>query len=164
MHPVYPQPPVPQKTLHNHFFQFLLGINSRPNRDRRKFFFFFFFFWGGGGGAGEGGEDEQGVLWPMWKWWITILSGCLQLTFWFKFAQHDINKLQMPKTAKKKHVKKKTRPKIKRSQKYQPLCQQANNCVLKKNHYISHVKCESFLLHMTKMMRSFDSKAMHAQD
>ena len=70
----------------------------------------------------------------------------------------------MAKTAKKKHVKKKTRPKIKRSHKYQPLCQQANNCVLKKNHYISHVKCESFLLHMTKMMRSFDSKAMHAQD
>ena len=50
----------------------------------------------------------------------------------------------MLNTAKKKHVKKKTRPKIKRSQKYQPLCQQANNCVLKKNHYISHVKCDSF--------------------
>ena len=36
------------------------------------------------------------------------------------------------------------RPKIKRSHKYQLLCQQANNCVLKKNRYISHVKCESF--------------------
>ena len=71
----------------------------------------------------------------------------------------------MPKTAKKKHVKKKTRPKIKRSHKYQPLCQQANNCVLKKIHYISHVKFETFVLHnMTMMMRSFDSKAMHAQD
>ena len=55
----------------------------------------------------------------------------------------------MPKTAKKKHVKKKTRPKIKRSHKYQPLCQRANSCVLKTNHYINHVKCESFLLHMT---------------
>ena len=71
----------------------------------------------------------------------------------------------MPKTAKKKkHVKKKTRPEIKRSHKYQLLCQQANNCVLKKNHYISHVKCDSFLLRMTMMMRGFDSKAMHAQD
>ena len=71
----------------------------------------------------------------------------------------------MAKTAKKKHVKKKTRPQIKRSHKYQLLCQQANKSVLKKIHYISHVKCESFLLHnMTMMMRSFDSKAMHAQD
>ena len=70
----------------------------------------------------------------------------------------------MPETAKKKDVKKKTQPKIKRSQKYQLLCQQANNYVLKTIHYISHVKCESFLLHMTMMMRSFDSKAMHAQD
>ena len=70
----------------------------------------------------------------------------------------------MPKTAKKKHVQKKTRPKIKRSHKYQLLWQQANNCVLNKNHYISHVKCDSFLLHMTMMMRGFDSKAMLAQD
>ena len=89
---------------------------------------------------------------------------CYVMLCYLKFAQHDINKLKMAKTAKKKHVKKKTRPKIKRSHKYQLLCQQANNCVLKKNHYISHVKCESFLLHMTMMMRSFDSKAMHAQD
>ena len=71
----------------------------------------------------------------------------------------------MAKTAKKKHVKKKTRPQIKPSHKYQLLCQQANNSVLKKIHYINQVKCESFLLHnMTMMMRSFDSKAMHAQD
>ena len=42
---------------------------------------------------------------------------------------------------------------------------QANHCVLKKNQYISHVKCESFSLHnMTMMMRRFESKAMHAQD
>ena len=33
----------------------------------------------------------------------------------------------------------------------------AKNCVLKKNHYISHVKCDSFLLYMTVMMRSFDN-------
>lgn len=37
---------------------------------------------------------------------------------YLKFAHHDINKLKMAKTAKKKHVKKKTRPKIKRSHKY----------------------------------------------
>ena len=110
------------------------------------------FIFGEGGGGGGG---EQGVLWPMWKWWITILSGCLQLTFWFKHdAQHDINKLKMPKIAKKKHVKKKTRPKIKRNYKYQLLCQQANNCVFKKNQYISHVKCESFLLHKMTMIKS----------
>ena len=71
----------------------------------------------------------------------------------------------MAKTANKKHVKKKTRPQIKRSHKYQLLRQQANNSVLKKIHYISHVKFETFVLHnMTMMMRSFDSKAMHAQD
>ena len=63
----------------------------------------------------------------------------------------------MAKTAKKKRVKKKTRPKIKRSHKYRLLRQQAKNCVLKKNPYISHVKCESFLLHMTMMMQSFDN-------
>ena len=71
----------------------------------------------------------------------------------------------MLKTAKKKHVKEKPRPKIKRSHKYQLLCQQANNYVLKKKEYISHVKCQSFLLdNMTMMMRRFDSKAMHVQD
>ena len=69
----------------------------------------------------------------------------------------------MPETAKKKHVKKKTQPKIKRSQKYQLLCRMPI-IVLKTIHYISHVKCDSFLLHMTMMMRSVDSKAMHAQD
>ena len=84
--------------------------------------------------------------------------------FDFKFAEHDIIKLKMPKTAKQRHVKKKTRPRIKRSNKYQLLYQQANNCVLKKNHYISHAKCERFLPHMTIMMQSFDSKVMHAQD
>ena len=142
MHPAYPPPLAPpqKKTLHNHCVQFLLGINSRPKRDRRQWLCNFFCRGVGGWGGGE-----QGVLWPMWKWWITILSWCLQLTFWFKHdAQHDINKLTMPKIAKKKHVKKKTRPKIKRNQKYQLLCQQANNCVFKKNQYISHVKCESF--------------------
>ena len=163
MHPVYlpPPPHPPKKTLHNFCVQFLLGINSRPKRDRRQWLCNFFCRGGGGWGGGE-----QGVLWPMWKWWITILSWCLQLTFWFKHdAQHDINKLKMPKIAKKKHVKKKTRPKIKRNHKYQLLCQQANNCVFKKNQYISHVKCESFLLHkMIMMIRRFDSKAMHAQD
>ena len=90
---------------------------------------------------------------------------CYVMLCYLKFAQHDINKLKMAKTAKKKHVKKKTRPQIKRSHKYQLLRQQANNSVLKKIHYISHVKFETFVLHnMTMMMRSFDSKAMHAQD
>ena len=43
--------------------------------------------------------------------------------------------------------------------------QQAKNCVLKKNQYMSHVKCESLLLHnMTMMMRRFDRKAMHEHD
>ena len=70
----------------------------------------------------------------------------------------------MPKKAKQKRVKKDTWPRIKRSHKYQLLRQQAHYCVFKKNPCISHVKCESFLLHMTMMMRSFDRKAMHAQD
>ena len=141
MHPVYlPPPPTPLKKLCITFvsnFSWALTVVPREIDDNGYAIFFV-----GGGGWGGG---EQGVLWPMWKWWITILSWCLQLTFWFKHdAQHDINKLTMPKIAKKKHVKKKTRPKIKRNHKYQLLCQQANNCVFKKNQYISHVKCESF--------------------
>ena len=157
MHPVYPHslPPRPPNFAWPFFFQFLLGIFPREIDDNG---YEFSFWWGRG-------EGEQGVLWPLWKWWITILSGCLLLTFWFKVCITRYQQIKDAKTAKKKHVTKKTRPdQIKRSHKYQLLCRQANNCVLKKNHYISHVKYESFLLHMTMMMRSFDSKAMHAQD
>ena len=58
----------------------------------------------------------------------------------------------MPKTAEQKHFTKETWPRIKRSHKYQLLRQQAHYCVFKKNPYISHLKCESFLLHITMMI------------
>ena len=45
----------------------------------------------------------------------------------------------MLKTAKKKHVKEKTRPQIERGHKYQLLCQQANNCLEKEP---VHKSCE----------------------
>ena len=78
--PAAPPPPKFCKTID--CFQFLLCITVVPREmeenDYAKrfsflfffFFFFFFFFWGGGGGEREG----QGVLWSMWKWWITTAT------------------------------------------------------------------------------------------
>ena len=48
-------PCLPPQILHNHSFQFLLGITVVPreieNNGHAEFFFFFFFGGGGGGGG-----------------------------------------------------------------------------------------------------------------
>ena len=57
--------------------------------------------------------------------------------FDLKFPQHDINKLKMPETAKKKRVKKKTRPEIKRSHKHNSY---ASRPIIEKEPF--HKSCE----------------------
>ena len=56
---VHLAPCLSSKILHNHCFQFLLGITVVPRKIKHSSYAFFFFF--GGGGRG------QGALWSMWK-------------------------------------------------------------------------------------------------
>ena len=60
-----PPPPHPSKEkLHNHCFQFLLGITVIPSKIEDNGYVK---FWGGG--------DKQGALWSMWQWWIEWMNG-----------------------------------------------------------------------------------------
>ena len=62
-----PHPPPVKRNFQHHCFQYLLGVTSRPKRNRRKWLCHFFFFFGG---AGRGG-GKQGAVWSiMWKWRI----------------------------------------------------------------------------------------------
>ena len=54
--------PRPPKTLHNHFFNFSWVLTVVPREIDDNCYEFSLFE---GRGGGKGGEDEQGVLWPM---------------------------------------------------------------------------------------------------
>ena len=59
-----PPPPPSKEKLHNHCFQFLLGIKVIPSKIEDNGYVKF----GGGGG-------KQGALWSMWQWWIEWMNG-----------------------------------------------------------------------------------------
>ena len=67
MHLICPPTPPKPKKLHNLCFSFPLGITALPREMRNNDYATFFL--GGGGGWGGG---EQGALWEMCKWRITM--------------------------------------------------------------------------------------------
>ena len=80
VHPVYPPPTrliTPQKTLHNHCFQFLLVITVVPREieDNGYAIYIYIYFFGGGGGVG----GTRCII--AYVKMVNNLSGCLQLTF-----------------------------------------------------------------------------------
>ena len=80
---------LPPKILHNHCFQFLLGITVVP----REIVYH---------GCAQL-RSKQGALWPLWKWWI---MGYQLICFWQGINVHQVklNEPQLQNSPKSQQI------------------------------------------------------------